>query len=465
MSLRGKNILVLGLGETGLSMARYAARCGAARVCVADTRAAPPGSDDLRASVPRATLLAGPFSPAIFAGVDLVAISPGVALAEPAVQHAIASGVEVVGDIELFARALPEVGRPKVIAVTGTNGKSTVTALAGELCRALGLDCEVAGNISPAVLDALMRREDAGRMPEVWVLELSSYQLETTASLAADAAAMLNLSEDHLDRYRSIDEYGAAKARIFQGRGLQVLNRDDPASMAMRIAGRECVTFGLEMAPRGDDFGLLESVTEYMLARGSEPIVEVGQLQLAGLHNAANALAALALVSIFEPNRDALVTGLRRFRGLPHRVEPVGEADDVRYFDDSKGTNVGSTVAALDGFARQLSARGGKVVLIAGGDGKGQDFTPLAAPVAQYARAVVLIGRDAPRIRAALQGTSVPMVAASDMEHAVQLARESAHAGDAVLLSPACASLDMFDNYAHRARVFCDAVRGLELIQ
>jgi UDP-N-acetylmuramoylalanine--D-glutamate ligase len=461
MDLEGKRVLVLGMGETGMSMARFAARRGAALVRVADSREAPPGRDALLGAVPDADVRTGTFRRDAFEGIDLVAISPGVPVAEPEVRSALSRGMPVVGDVELFARALPRARRPKVLAITGTNGKTTVTALTGALVKAAGMDVEVAGNIGPAALDAFMVREDAGRLPAAWVLELSSFQLETTATLDADAATMLNLTEDHLDRYDDFAAYGRAKARVFQGRGVQVLNRDDPASMAMHQPGRECVTFGFGAAPSPRDYGLERRQGGFVICRGTDAIVAVDELRLAGLHNAANAMAALALAGSLALPLAPMVVALRTFRGLPHRVELVREADGVRFYDDSKGTNVGSTVAALAGFATQLQSSGAKVVLIAGGDGKGQDFAPLAAPVAAGARAVVLIGRDAPLVERAVAGTAVPMLRAQDMADAVARAFAAALPGDVVLLSPACASYDMFRNYRHRAEVFVAAVNAL----
>jgi UDP-N-acetylmuramoylalanine--D-glutamate ligase len=464
MDLAGKRVLVLGLGETGLSMARWVARCGAA-VRVADTRDAPPAAAGLSAALPGAELVTGPFAEPLLDGVDLVAASPGVPLADPVVRAAVGRGIDVAGDVEFFARflaATPEARSARVIAITGTNGKSTVTALAGTICRAGGLDTEVAGNISPAVLDALMQRLDAGRLPEVWVLELSSFQLEATSSLRPAAAAMLNVSEDHLDRYPGMAEYAAAKARVFAGDGVQVLNRDDPRSMAMRVPGRQVTTFGLDAARERDDFGILKVFGQPWLARGATPLIAASEMQLAGLHNAANALAALALCCGIGMRCAPVLDAIRSFPGLPHRVQRTGEVDGVTYFDDSKGTNVGSTVAALDGFARQFSGSGRKVVLVAGGDGKGQDFAPLRDAVAVAARAVVLIGRDAPRIAAALDGSGVAVVRAGTMAEAVERAGGAAQRGDAVLLSPACASFDMFANYRQRGEAFAAAVRDLE---
>ncbi|TMH71575.1 MAG: UDP-N-acetylmuramoyl-L-alanine--D-glutamate ligase [Betaproteobacteria bacterium] len=388
-------------------MAKWLARRGAS-VRVADTRTAPPRLAELKRSLPSVPANCGPFRDETFADIDLVAVSPGVPLAEPTVRRVLDSGTEVVGDVELFAQALAE-RHPRIIAVTGTNGKSTVTSLAGAMARAAGVDCEVAGNIGPAVLDALMRREDAERNAGLWVLELSSFQLETTTSLAADAAAVLNITEDHLDRYRGIDDYARAKARVFSGDGIQVLNRDDPRSLAMALPGRKTSTFGLDAPRRAEDWGLLE--------RGGEPWLAQGA-------------------------------------GLPHRVELVGEADGVRWYDDSKGTNVGSTVAALAGLAQGDT----KLVLIAGGDGKGQDFSPLRSAVKRSVRGLVLIGRDAPLIEAAVAGAGVPIRRAASMDQAVALAAQAARPGDAVLLSPACASFDMFRDYRHRGEVFRLAV-------
>jgi UDP-N-acetylmuramoylalanine--D-glutamate ligase len=461
MDLAGRRVLVLGLGETGLSIARWVAR-QAGRVRIADTRAAPPALAALQAGLPQTEVVTGPFTESLLDGIELIAASPGVPLAEPVVQAALARGLEVVGDVELFARFLAGAEGARLIAITGTNGKSTVTALAGAMCRAAGVDCEVAGNISPAVLTALTNRLDQGALPEAWVIELSSFQLEMTSSLRPDAATVLNVSADHLDRYPGMTAYAAAKARIFAGGGIQILNRDDPASMAMRLPDRRTVTFGLNPAPDHDDFGLLKVFGEHWLAMGATPLLAVREMRLAGLHNAANALAALALCRAIGLPLAPLLEAFKTFAGLPHRVERVGEVDGVTFYDDSKGTNVGSTVAALAGLGRQMNGSGGKVVLIAGGDGKQQDFAPLAAAVAGAARAVVLIGRDAPAIERALRPTGATIERAGSMADAVARAFDSARTGDVVLLSPACASFDMFADYRHRGEVFSNAVRELE---
>jgi UDP-N-acetylmuramoylalanine--D-glutamate ligase len=443
---------VLGLGDTGLSIAKWAAR-GGATVRVADTRASPPRLEDLRAALPSVAVACGPFRDDSFDGVDLVALSPGVPLSEPRVSRAVGAGIPVAGDIELFARSI-SAGSARIVAITGTNGKSTVTALTGAMAKAAGVDCEVAGNIGPPVLDVWMRREDSGRAADLWVLELSSFQLETTSSLAADAATVLNVTDDHLDRYTGIEDYARAKSRVFSGGGIQVLNRDDPRSLSMALAGRKSITFGLDAPANREDWGVIPHRGESWLAQGDNAILPVREIRLAGSHNAANALAALGLCGALRLPESSTLIALREFKGLPHRVEPVGEAGGVRWFDDSKGTNVGSTVAALAGIARGES----KVVLIAGGEGKGQDFTPLKNAVARSARAVVLIGRDAPLIEAAVAGAGVPVLRAPSMEEAVSLAADAALRGDAVLLSPACASFDMFRDYRHRGEAFRHAV-------
>ena len=447
-----KSVLVLGLGETGLSMVRWLSAQGA-RLRVADSRSVPPGLAEARRYVAAGQIFCGEFNDALFDGIELIAISPGVPLHTPAIARAVARGIGVAGDIELFAQSLPDHHRPRILAITGSNGKTTVTSMVEHLCRAAGRDAVAAGNISPAVLDAVLER--GAHQPEIWVLELSSFQLETTVSLNADAATVLNISEDHLDRYDGMAGYSAAKARIFSGHGVQVLNRDDARCISMVRAQRNTVTFGLGEPDTPDDFGIARVGAEVWLVQGTRRLLKAAELQLAGLHNAANALAALALCRAIDLPMPVLLDGLRSFKGLPHRVERVKELGGVTYYDDSKGTNVGATIAALQGLGR-------KAVLIAGGEGKGQDFAPLNPVVARHARAVVLIGRDAPLIAAALNGCGVKVVPAAGMGDAVQQAARLAQSGDAVLLSPACASFDMFRNYAHRAEVFVAAVHELK---
>jgi len=446
MELSGSRVLVLGLGETGMSMTRWLAGRGAV-VRVADSRDAPPHAARLARELPGVRLDSGPFQAASFDAIDLIAISPGVAVAEPLVQRALAAGVPVVGDIELFARA-KDASVP-VLAITGSNGKSTVTTMVDAMCRAAGARTVMAGNIGLPVLDALAQ---ASR-PDVYVLELSSFQLETTSSLDAKAATVLNLSEDHLDRYDGMPGYAAAKARIFQGTGTQVLNRDDALSLGMRRAGRTVKTFGLGTPTQGD-WGIRADAGKPWLAQGDRRIMPVAELGVPGMHNAANALAALALCSALDLPEAPMLAALRTFQGLPHRMQPVAERDGITFYNDSKGTNVGSTVAALAGLGRPA-------VLIAGGDGKGQNFGPLAGPVRAHARAVVLIGRDREEIARALADTGVVLLRASTLDEAVQLAFGVAQGGDAVLLSPACASYDMFRNYLHRGEEFTRAARAL----
>ncbi len=455
MTLKGKHVLVLGLGESGIAMARWCARQGA-RVHVADTRAAPPGLDLLRREVPAAEFFSGEFDQSLLQGIDLLALSPGLASSLPVVVSARVQGIPIVGEIQLFAQGLRDLGwrgKSKVLAITGTNGKTTTTAMTGHLCNAAGLDAAVAGNISPAALDALMVRLDASKPPRVWVLELSSFQLETAVTLTADAATVLNISDDHLDRYRDLDDYAEAKARIFEGDGMQVLNRQDARVKKMARAGRQIITFGLDVPGSEMDFGLRENRGAPWMAQGNRFLLPLAELPMAGLHNAANAMAALALCAAIGLRPADLLPALRAFRGLPHRVEKIASANGVDWYDDSKGTNVGATVAALEGMGRP-------VVLILGGDGKGQDFTPLRDAVTKHARSVVLIGRDAPLIAEAIGTASgVMQHPAASVEDAVAIAMREAQAGDAVLLSPACASFDMFRNYEHRAQVFVAAVQ------
>ena len=460
LDLSGRRVLVVGLGESGLAMARWAAFRGA-RVRVADTRAAPPFLGELRRRVATADFRSGDFAKtgdkSLLDGIDLLVLSPGLSPGMLLVIHARAAGIPVVGEIELFAWALDALGvrgQTQVIAITGTNGKTTTTALTGHLCRAAGRRTGVAGNISPAALTALMACQDEGKLPEIWVLELSSFQLETLASLNPTAATVLNISDDHLDRYIDLDDYAAAKARVFQGDGAQVLNRDDARVKRMAISGRRVISFGLDAPGDIGDFGLRENRGEPWLVLGDRFLLPVSALPIAGLHNAANAMAALALCAGIGLDPVALLPALREFRGLPHRVERVAEIDGVAWYDDSKGTNVGATVAALTGMGR-------KVVLILGGDGKGQDFSPLKEAVARHARAVVLIGRDGPLIGRSIEGCGIPAASAADLPEAVRKSAAAARRGDAVLLSPACASFDMFRNYEHRAQVFVEAVRRL----
>ena len=492
MNYEGKTALVLGLGESGLAIALWLAR-GGARVRVADTRAEPARLPQLRTAVPDAEFVAGPFTAQLLDGVDFVAVSPGLApdreLAEIA-PAASSRHVPLWGEIELFAQALAALKAqqgyaPKVIAITGTNGKTTVTSLTGLLCRRAGLTTRVAGNISPAALDVLREVIDAQELPQAWVLELSSFQLHTTYSLNADAATVLNITQDHLDWHGSMAAYAADKARIFGADTTRVLNRDDATVMAMTAPGANVTTFGTGEPDAPGSFGLVNERGVLWLANANpaeepekkrkknevpEPVevtvnrlMPADALRIRGLHNASNALAALALCRAVGLPLAPLLHGLREYAGEPHRVELVTSIDNVEYYDDSKGTNVGATVAALEGLGKTFGETGRQILLIAGGDGKGQDFSPLAGPCARYVRAVLLIGRDGPAIAAALAPSGVPCFDLPGLPEAVRRASGLAKAGDVVLLSPACASLDMFTNYAHRAQVFVDAVRDIAL--
>ncbi|MGX9218003.1 UDP-N-acetylmuramoyl-L-alanine--D-glutamate ligase [Massilia varians] len=493
MNYEGKSALVLGLGESGLAMAQWLARCGA-RVRVADTRTEPQRLFALRQAVPNAEFVGGDFGESLLDGMDFVAVSPGLApereLAQVAPQ-ARARNIPVWGEIELFAQALAHLRAqrgytPKVIAITGTNGKTTVTSLTGLLCRRAGLSTRVAGNISPAALDVLRECLDGEDLPQAWVLELSSFQLHTTFSLQADAATVLNLTQDHLDWHGSMDAYAADKARIFGSDTVRVLNRNDAIVMRMTAVDTPTYTFGTDEPSDPNSFGLvnergvlwlanavaLDDEPPKKLKKGEvAPPVEVSvsrlmpadALRIRGLHNASNALAALALCRACGLPLAPLLHGLREYAGEPHRVELVANIDGVDFYDDSKGTNVGATVAALEGLGKAFAGEDQQILLIAGGDGKGQDFAPLALPASHYVRAVLLIGRDAPAVRAAIEPSGVPVFDLPGLPEAVRRAAGLARPGDCVLLSPACASLDMFTNYAHRAQVFVDAVRELAL--
>jgi len=524
-SLRDQNVLILGLGASGLAMAKWCARAGA-RVTVRDTRSDPPqfaalhvwmeaGLSDQppldQAPVFESGALDDPLTVDRVArgGFRAVLVSPGLLPSQTAavLDAARQAGLWVGGELSLFAQGLRELHEssgyaPKVLAITGTNGKTTVTALTGHLLHRAGQQVAIAGNIGPTLLDTLQEAIDTAKagaaLPQTWVLELSSFQLATSDGFEPTAATVLNLSQDHLDWHGSMADYAAAKARIFGEQGLLVLNRDDAAVMAMlpetaihseksgspKKSGkpdknkplRACLTFGQGLPTRPGDYGLetVNGMTWLVRAMESDVPLKRGQvseepllmqrlmpadvLRIRGRHNATNALAALALAHSTGAALGPLLHGLRDYRGEPHRVQAIGLIDGIDYFDDSKGTNVGATLAALKGLGADR-----KLVLILGGVGKGQDFSPLADAVQRFVRGVVLIGRDAPQIREALQSTGVPMQDASDMTQAVHVATEWAQAGDAVLMSPACASFDMFKDYAHRAEVFVAAVSELAL--
>lgn len=434
--------LVVGLGQTGLACARFLAAHGEA-FAVADSRSHPPGIDELRHELPEVPVYLGPFKRELFAAASRLLLSPGIAPQEPVIADAVAQGVELLGDIELFARfaAAPVVG------ITGSNGKSTVTALLGEMARNAGRRVLVGGNIGTPVLELL-----AQPAPDLYVLELSSFQLEVTTSLRCLAAVVLNVSEDHLDRHHTLANYAAIKSRIYHGTGVMVINTDDPLVAAMAEAGRELVRFSLSRTPQANDFGLLMYEGQTWLARGESPLMPAAEVRIPGRHNLANALAALALGEACGLPMTAMLQTLREFPGLPHRCQWVAEIDGVNYYEDSKGTNVGATLAALEGMP------GEKVVLIAGGQGKGQDFSPLRDAVANRARAIVLMGEDAALLAKALEGAA-ELKQVATIEDAVAKAAALARPGDSVLLSPACASFDMFRNYVERGEKFVAAVK------
>ncbi|MDR1463085.1 MAG: UDP-N-acetylmuramoyl-L-alanine--D-glutamate ligase [Azoarcus sp.] len=452
MELARKRFLVVGLGESGLAMAKWLHARGAF-VRVADSREDPPNRTALAAAAPDIEVIAGPFQTETFAEADYFALSPGVPVTTPALATAIAAGkAPVVSEADLFADAIAEYApETKVLAITGSNGKTTTTALSAHLLNGAGIPAIACGNISPSLLDALMTALDADSLPQAWVLELSSFQLEITHRLAAHAATVLNVSEDHLDRYDSMAGYAQAKARIFQNPAtVRVLNRDDDRSLSLGGCGPGIVTFGLGPAPRAGHYGIEQDAIHF----GKNRLIGLGELPLKGLHNAANTMAALALCNAIGVNAEQVLPALGTFKGLPHRVEAIAEIGGVLYVDDSKGTNVGATLAAIEGMGRP-------VAVVLGGDGKGQDFSPLKAALEAHGRAVALIGRDGPIIAAAIAGCGLPTESFSSLDAAVRWLAAGARSGDCVLLSPACASWDMFRNYAHRAEVFAETLRTL----
>lgn len=438
--------IIVGLGKTGLSCARYLISKGR-RFAVVDTRAEPPGTEELRLLAPEVELRCGPLEVEFLSRATELIVSPGVSCAEPALQQAKDNGVELIGDIELFCRDV----EAAVVAITGSNAKSTVTTLVGEMAAEAGVDVGVGGNLGLPALDLLSQGPK-----QLYVLELSSFQLETTHQLRAEVATVLNISPDHMDRYDDLQGYYHAKQRVYRGCKHAVVNRDDALSAPLLPMGIKQTSFS-PSKPDLKDFGVIEHEGQRWLARGLEPLMPVHALKIRGEHNLANALAAMALASVVAIPVDAMVAVLQRFAGLEHRCQWIRELDGVHYFNDSKGTNVGATVAALDGYGPSLPP-GEKIILIAGGDGKGADFSELKDPISNYARAVVLIGRDGPLIDSIIE---VPKVYADDMADAVGKAKQLAQAGDLVLLSPACASFDMFASFNQRGEVFAAEVRAL----
>ncbi|MFZ2651379.1 MAG: UDP-N-acetylmuramoyl-L-alanine--D-glutamate ligase [Burkholderiaceae bacterium] len=519
--LRGTSVLVLGLGDSGLAMARWCAPlCAQVRVWDSrwDSPPGPPQAAALAEFVPAALRIEGPLTGQALLGIHRILKSPGLAPNDariaPLLKQAREAGIAVQGELDVFIQALRDLQveydyTPRIVAVTGTNGKTTTTAMAAQLIARTGKRVATAGNIGPTLLQTLAdllapqagaasrAAELSASLPEVWVLELSSFQLDGVTGFEPDAAALLNITEDHLDWHGGMAQYTAAKARIFGPRTVRVLNRDDegiarlarepmpPAAqrrgtgkVRASLGGPRVVWFGLDAPRRPGDFGLLAEdgmawlvraqVDEDMPRRGAvapaeelhvQRLMPADGLRVRGRHNAANALAALALATAIGCPLAPMLHGLREYRGEPHRVEHLGSAAGVDFFDDSKGTNVGATVAALNGLgADRLPA---KLVVILGGDGKGQDFAPLRDPVQRLVRAVATIGKDAPGIEAALDGLGLKLARHATLEAATQWCFEQAHSGDAVLLSPACASLDMFRNYGHRAEVFAQAYRSI----
>ena len=437
--------IIVGLGKSGMSLVRFLANRGVS-FAVADTRENPPELATLRRDYPQVEVRCGELDVEFLCRADELYVSPGLALATPALQQAAARGVKLSGDIELFARH----AKAPIIAITGSNAKSTVTTLVGEMAVAAGKRVAVGGNLGTPALDLLS--DDV----ELYVMELSSFQLETTDQLGAEVATVLNISEDHMDRYSGLPAYHLAKHRVFRGARQVVVNRQDVLTRPLIGEGLPCWTFGLN-TPDFHGFGLREENGEKYLAFQFELLMPVRELKIRGAHNQSNALAALALGHAVGLPMDAMLSSLRTFGGLEHRCQWVREREGVNYYNDSKATNVGAALAAIEGLGADIS---GKLVLIAGGDGKGADFSGLAAPIAANCRAVVLLGRDAELIARVL-GDSVPLIRAQSLDEAVQRCAETAQPGDAVLLSPACASFDMFKNYEERGQLFAQAVRAL----
>ncbi len=437
--------LVVGLGATGLSVVRYLAD-QEKDFAVTDSRLTPPGKDELARDYPQVSYYFGGFSPKVFAQPKQLIVNPGIAVAIGEIQQAKDNGVEIIGDIELFARE----AKAPVIAITGSNGKTTVTMLLQLMAKKSQVMAQTGGNIGTPALDLLAVEE--AEKTELYILELSSFQLETTSSLKTATAVVLNISEDHLDRYEGLEHYAATKGVIYNHCEQPLINRDDAAAMAL-AQGRATLSFGLD-EPQQGHYGLRQKDNKTWLAKGEQCLLAVDEMKLPGKHNQANALAALAMGEVVGLKQQAMLDVLTEYAGMDHRTQWVAEIDQVDWYNDSKGTNVGATLAALEGLD-------GSIVLILGGQGKGADFSPLKDAVKKNARAVVLIGEDADLISLLLDGV-VPEERAKNMEHAVELAASKAKVGDKVLLSPACASFDMFANYQARGYEFIDCVNALK---
>jgi UDP-N-acetylmuramoylalanine--D-glutamate ligase len=436
--------VVVGLGKSGLSLVRFLARQGQT-FTVADSRAQPPELGTLQRDYPQIAVHCGPLSADLLSAAKVLYVSPGLALRTPALQAAITSGVAISGDIDLFA----QYARAPIIAITGSNAKSTVTTLVGLMCTAAGLNAAVGGNLGVPALDLL---DDA---VDVYVMELSSFQLETTSQLKARVAVCLNISEDHMDRYDDVQGYIAAKQRVFNHAQAVVINRDDKASQPQQ-AQDTVISFGLS-EPVAGEFGLREQAGVSYLAYGDELLLPISALKIRGSHNYANALSALAIGAAIDLPMPAMLCALADFTGLEHRCQWLRNVQGVDWYNDSKATNVGAALAAIEGLGADNA---GQLVLIAGGDGKGADFSSLKGPVAQYCRAVIVLGRDAERLAQAL-GDAVAIERVASLEDAVLLAAQLAQAGDSVLLAPACASLDMFKSFEQRGELFAQAVGRL----
>lgn len=444
--------LIIGLGRTGLSCARYLRSCGR-HFRIMDSRFSPPALAEFRRAFPDVEPILGGFSREEIFAADEIVLSPGISLATPEIAEAVEQGIPVIGDIDIFSRTV----REPVAAVTGSNGKSTVVTLLGEMAREAGLKVGVGGNLdgraSMPALDLLR----SGRH-DLYVLELSSFQLETTQHLGARAAVILNLSEDHLDRYETMSGYRAAKLRIFNGCQFAIINRDEPLAQPDELPHENVLRYGLAVPERDSDFGVVSDAGQRWLVHGARRLIEASELRVVGEHNLSNVLAALAMGRAVGLPEGAMVEAVRQFRGLPHRCQWLSEHTGVMWFNDSKGTNVAAAMNAITSVANSIP---GQVILIAGGVGKGADFRALLPALEKHASTVILIGQDADRMETAFSG-AVTVRRAGSLEEAVASAASLATAGDAVLLSPACASFDMFQDFAHRGRAFTAAVEALQ---
>lgn len=437
---------IIGLGMTGLSCARHFLRTGEP-FRVIDSRQNPPGLAELKELAPEVEITLGVISEEALEGVDTLVLSPGIDPRQPAIRAAVSRGVSLSGDIDIFSR---EAGAA-IVAVTGSNAKSTVVTLLGEMAKASGLEAALGGNIGIPALDLLHQSRHS-----LYILELSSFQLETVEHLGAEVSSILNISSDHLDRYDDFEAYRDAKQRIYRGTSFAVINRHDPLTHVVSEKGCRTISFGLD-TPQEGQFGITDQDGQAMLSCGQDCLMPLAELRIAGSHNVMNALAALAIGECAGLDREGMLTALRNFTGLPHRCQWVADCRGVSFYNDSKGTNPGACIAAIEGLASR-----GRIRLIAGGQGKGADFAVMKDVLSRHVDSLVLIGEDAAEMQAVLQD-SVPVVRATGMHEAVARAYAGASVGDVVLLSPACASFDMFEGYQHRGDCFVEAVRGLSV--